>query len=176
MRVAKVVCVGESGVGKSSLLNRIVNQSFDRFESSTIGAAYASIKRELDGETFHFQWWDCAGQSRYNSLVPMYYRGAAVVLVCMEASTPADRVQYWIDDARSHTDGAIVLVGTKMDVSLAREDFNIDCRTSAATGEGCEEMLRHISQYATESQTTSSSLRLDGRQPSRSLPFWRCWS
>jgi small GTP-binding protein len=156
MRTAKVVCVGESGVGKTSLVKRLAHDTFDKFESSTIGAAYASIKREYgDGEKVSFQWWDTCGQERYAALVPMYYRGSSVVLVCVDKNTSEEKRRYWTGDARRYCDN-VVIVGMKCELDGNESVESVDLQTSAATSEGCEELLEHISQYATEPKPPSS--------------------
>jgi small GTP-binding protein len=80
-REIKLVIIGDSGVGKSSLVLRFVTQSFKPFSESTIGASFMSKVIELDGQTVKVQIWDTAGQEKYKSLAPMYYRGAAAAIV-----------------------------------------------------------------------------------------------
>ena len=74
----KLSIVGEAGVGKSSIINRIVRNTFTGQASSTIGAAYSTYKY---GPKNTYQIWDTAGQERYQALIPMYLRNSKVVLV-----------------------------------------------------------------------------------------------
>jgi len=74
----KLVLLGESAVGKSSLVLRFVKGQFHEFQESTIGAAFLTQTLCLDDTTVKFEIWDTAGQERYHSLAPMYYRGAQV--------------------------------------------------------------------------------------------------
>lgn len=66
--------LGESAVGKSSLVLRFVKGQFHEFQESTIGAAFLTQTVCLDDTTVKFEIWDTAGQERYHSLAPMYYR------------------------------------------------------------------------------------------------------
>lgn len=78
----KVVLLGESAVGKSSLVLRFVKREFHEFQESTIGAAFLTQTVQInDDTTVKFEIWDTAGQERYHSLAPMYYRGAQAALV-----------------------------------------------------------------------------------------------
>ncbi|XP_065278610.1 ras-related protein Rab-5C isoform X2 [Emys orbicularis] len=91
----KLVLLGESAVGKSSLVLRFVKGQFHEYQESTIGAAFLTQTVCLDDTTVKFEIWDTAGQERYHSLAPMYYRGAQAAIVVYditntEAQTYAD--------------------------------------------------------------------------------------
>lgn len=77
----KLVLLGESAVGKSSLVLRFVKGQFHEYQESTIGAAFLTQTICLDDATVKFEIWDTAGQERYHSLAPMYYRGAQAAIV-----------------------------------------------------------------------------------------------
>jgi len=78
----KLVLLGESAVGKSSLVLRFVKDQFDDYRESTIGAAFLTQTICLDdATTVKFEIWDTAGQERYKSLAPMYYRNANCAVV-----------------------------------------------------------------------------------------------
>ena len=73
--------LGDSAVGKSSLVLRFVRGQFFEYQESTIGAAFLTQTVALNDTTVKFEIWDTAGQERYHSLAPMYYRGAAAAIV-----------------------------------------------------------------------------------------------
>ncbi|UYV76094.1 RAB5A [Cordylochernes scorpioides] len=83
----KLVLLGESAVGKSSLVLRFVKGQFHEYQESTIGGIFTTISAFLtqtvclDDTTVKFEIWDTAGQERYHSLAPMYYRGAQAAIV-----------------------------------------------------------------------------------------------
>jgi small GTP-binding protein len=77
----KVCLIGDSGVGKSSLVTRFRGKEFNNYESSTIGAAFSVVKSDLGSKKVELQIWDTAGQERYNSIVPIYLRQAHAVII-----------------------------------------------------------------------------------------------
>lgn len=84
--IFKLVLLGESSVGKSSLVLRFVKGQFHEFQESTIGAAFLTQTVQIDDTTVKFEIWDTAGQERYHSLAPMYYRGAQAAIVVYDIS------------------------------------------------------------------------------------------
>ena len=80
-REVKVVLLGDTGVGKSSLVMRFVTNNFRPYNESTIGASFMSKMIMVDDVPIKYQIWDTAGQEKYHSLAPMYYRGAAAAIV-----------------------------------------------------------------------------------------------
>ena len=80
----KLVLLGDSAVGKSSLVLRFVRGQFFEYQESTIGAAFLTQTVALNDTTVKFEIWDTAGQERYHSLAPMYYRGAAAAIVVFD--------------------------------------------------------------------------------------------
>merc|ERR1712023_221338 len=96
----KLVLLGDSAVGKSSLVLRFVRGQFFEYQESTIGAAFMTQTLALDDTTVKFEIWDTAGQERYHSLAPMYYRGAqaAVVVYDVTSQDSFERAQRWISE------------------------------------------------------------------------------
>ncbi|CAB1350715.1 unnamed protein product [Coregonus sp. 'balchen'] len=88
----KLVLLGESAVGKSSLVLRFVKGQFHEFQESTIGAAFLTQTVCLDDTTVKFEIWDTAGQERYHSLAPMYYRGAQAAIVVYDITNEASSI------------------------------------------------------------------------------------
>jgi len=96
----KLVLLGESAVGKSSLVLRFVKGQFHEFQESTIGAAFLTQTVCLDDTTVKFEIWDTAGQERYHSLAPMYYRGAqaAIVVYDITNADTFERAKQWVKE------------------------------------------------------------------------------
>uniref|UniRef100_A0A7M4ED95 RAB5C, member RAS onco family n=1 Tax=Crocodylus porosus TaxID=8502 RepID=A0A7M4ED95_CROPO len=88
----KLVLLGESAVGKSSLVLRFVKGQFHEYQESTIGAAFLTQTVCLDDTTVKFEIWDTAGQERYHSLAPMYYRGAQAAIVVYDITNTVSTV------------------------------------------------------------------------------------
>ncbi|KAI5961182.1 YPT53 [Candida pseudojiufengensis] len=124
----KVVVLGESSVGKTSLVHRFTSNKFNTHTSNTIGAAF--ITKEFSStnnpeKKINLEIWDTAGQERYRSLTPMYYRNAKVALVCFDLSNfdhTFVTAKYWIDQLNLNNSSSIDddieirLVGTKSDL------------------------------------------------------------
>jgi len=124
----KLVLLGESAVGKSSLVLRFVKGQFHEYQESTIGAAFLTQTVCLDDTTVKFEIWDTAGQERYHSLAPMYYRGAqaAIVVYDITKSDTFGRAKEWVKELQRQASPNIViaLAGNKADLAGQRSvDF-----------------------------------------------------
>jgi small GTP-binding protein len=121
----KLVLLGESAVGKSSLVLRFVKGQFFEYQESTIGAAFLTQSVALDDCTVKFEIWDTAGQERYHSLAPMYYRGAAAAVVVYDITSKQSfvRAQNWVKELQQQGAAKIViaLAGNKSDLAAQRE-------------------------------------------------------
>ncbi|KAI0323109.1 GTP-binding protein RAB5 [Amylostereum chailletii] len=157
----KLVLLGESAVGKSSLVLRFVKDQFDDYRESTIGAAFLTQTVALDdGLTVKFEIWDTAGQERYKSLAPMYYRNAncAVVVYDITQSASLEKARNWIRELQRQADPSIViaLCGNKADLAARRqvtqeeaqkyaeEEGLMWAETSAKSGEGVADIFTAI--------------------------------
>ena len=120
----KAVLLGESGVGKTSLVVRLVKNEYQQ-QHSTVGASFFRYGVTLeDGNVINFDLWDTAGQERYKSLASMYYRGSAAALVVYDITSieSFDRARYWIRELRSNSPDTIIsLVGNKCDMEEERQ-------------------------------------------------------
>lgn len=124
-REVKVVLLGDTGVGKSSLVLRFVTNNFKPYSESTIGASFMSKMITIDSKQIKFQVWDTAGQEKYHSLAPMYYRGAAAAIIVYDITRPNtfNILKNWVDELRSKgpKDIAIAIAGNKADLANRRE-------------------------------------------------------
>ncbi|XP_030632302.1 ras-related protein Rab-5B [Chanos chanos] len=120
----KLVLLGESAVGKSSLVLRFVKGQFQEFQESTIGAAFLTQTVSLEDTTVKFEIWDTAGQERYHSLAPMYYRGAQAAIVVYNITNTETffRAKTWVSELQRQASPNIViaLAGNKADLSANR--------------------------------------------------------
>ena len=83
----KVVILGDTSVGKSSIGLRYVMGHFYENQETTIGAAFLTQTVHLKGNTHKLEIWDTAGQERFNNLAPMYYRGAAAAIIVFDITS-----------------------------------------------------------------------------------------
>lgn len=120
----KLVLLGESAVGKSSLVLRFVKGQFLDYQESTIGAAFLTQTVCLNDTTVKFEIWDTAGQERYHSLAPMYYRGAQAAIVVYDITSydSFDRAKKWVKELQRQGNPNIViaLAGNKVDLASKR--------------------------------------------------------
>ena len=77
----KLVLLGETSTGKSSIVIRSVENQFSEYQESTNGAAFITKTQSFGSYKIKYEIWDTAGQERYHSLAPMYYRGAAIAFI-----------------------------------------------------------------------------------------------
>jgi Ras-related protein Rab-5C len=155
----KLVLLGESAVGKSSLVLRFVKGQFHEYQESTIGAAFLTQTVHLDDTTVKFEIWDTAGQERYHSLAPMYYRGAQAAIVVYDVTNPDTfaRAKTWVKELQRQASPNIViaLAGNKCDLptravnqedaaSYAEENNLLFMETSAKTAANVNEIFMAI--------------------------------
>ena len=153
----KIVFIGNDGAGKTSLLERFQYGIFNPITSSTIGASYVKQTVCVDDTDVNLHFWDTAGHQRFNVLLPMFIRGAKIVLVCFDLPD--------VDVVQKHIDGIhivdpsirIILVMTKID-QVSRNDtkmmeeyaLNKELSiflTSAKSGEGVQRLFEELARY-----------------------------
>jgi len=131
----KLVLLGESAVGKSSLVLRFVKGQFLEYQESTIGAAFLTQTVSLNDTVVKFEIWDTAGQERYHSLAPMYYRGAqaAIVVYDITSNDSFERAKSWIKELQRQGNPNIViaLAGNKADLEGNRRIQQTEAQTYA---------------------------------------------
>ncbi|XP_006460125.1 hypothetical protein AGABI2DRAFT_191893 [Agaricus bisporus var. bisporus H97] len=123
---SKIVVMGNSGVGKTSLLHRYTQNRFDpKNTTSTSGAFFVTKKVLVNGLKVRLQLWDTAGQERFRSMAPMYYRGAnaALLLYDITNSSTFEDVRGWLQELRKNCSPELIIyiVGAKADLHHRRQ-------------------------------------------------------
>ena len=155
---AKVVLLGDSGVGKTSLISQYVSGSVPESPKPTIGAAFIAKEVNIDGHPLELRIWDTAGQEVYRGLAPMYYRSASVAIIVFDVTSNAsfESVGYWIKELKTNVSGSIIILvcGNKIDLEDSRViDQNtaqqyaeangaLYAETSAQIGNGVDRMFQ----------------------------------
>ena len=104
----KVVLLGESGVGKTCIIARFINNTFEENLISTTGASYAGKTMTFDeynGKSIRFEIWDTAGQEKYRSLTKIFYKdaGAAILVYDITRKESYEEIQkYWFNQIKDH--------------------------------------------------------------------------
>ncbi|XP_016351683.1 ras-related protein Rab-31-like [Sinocyclocheilus anshuiensis] len=172
IRELKVCLLGDTGVGKSSIVCRFVQDHFDHNISPTIGASFLTKTVPCGNELHKFLIWDTAGQERFHSLAPMYYRGSAAAVVVYDI-TKLDSFQTlkkWVKELKEHGPEHIVvaIAGNKTDLGDIREvptkeakDFAesisaIFMETSARNAVNIEELFQKISRQIPPLENTDA--------------------
>ncbi len=154
MYTCKVILLGKSYVGKSSIINRYIYNEYKTNLTTTIGASYYTKTIDTQTGKIKFNLWDCSGMEVYNSLLPMYYRSTNIAVVVYDVTSLAsyNQCQKSIDDLKKNTENvSIILVANKIDLErevvyqdgLLLANFNKisyhEC--SAKTGQGVLELF-----------------------------------
>lgn len=118
----KILILGESSVGKSSLLTQFVEQKFTGSHMPTIGVEYKQKIIEIDDNSLiKVQIWDTAGTERFRTITPVYYRNVDGVLLVFDITDKEsfETINYWVEELNSNADIAsieLMLVGNKNDL------------------------------------------------------------
>jgi Ras-related protein Rab-21 len=104
----KVVLLGNAGAGKTSVCTRFIFGRFEPDEAPTVGASFFTKSMVLGDQKVKLQVWDTAGQDRFKSMQPMYYRGshAAVLVADCTNRESFEHVKSWVDELRQHAGSA----------------------------------------------------------------------
>jgi len=195
---AKIVFLGESAVGKTSVVTRKSRNEFFEFNEPTIGAAFQTVAGTVEGKKVQLEIWDTAGQCRYRSLAPMYYRGATAAVVVYDVTNPESLIEakVWMEELTTRVGDkcSIFLVGNKSDLEhRVKESAVVDIieeytaseinhiEVSAKTGAGIEnlfndimtivyEKLKHTGGVNEENNSSPFHIRVHTNEPMFKLP------
>ncbi|XP_024964111.1 ras-related protein Rab7-like isoform X1 [Cynara cardunculus var. scolymus] len=119
----KVIVLGDSGVGKTSLMNQYVYNKFSKQYKATIGADFVTKELHIDDKLVTLQIWDTAGQERFHSLGVAFYRGADCCILVYDVNIQKtfETLQTWHEEFLKQADPSepesfpFVLLGNKVD-------------------------------------------------------------
>ena len=153
----KLIVVGNQGTGKSSILNRFVNETFDENYQATIGLDFHSKNITIHDQDVRLIIYDTAGQEKFRSLIPMYIREAQIILFIYDISDKDsfDSIPKWIQLVNDliNKEVVYVLIGNKLDLEsnrkitfeegkkLAEKNNYVFQEVSAKTGENFEKLF-----------------------------------
>jgi len=119
----KLLIIGDAGVGKSSILLRFTDDSFDDYIQSTIGVDFKVKHLDVMDKRVKITIWDTAGQERFRTLTSSYYRGAQGVIMVYDVTRrdSFDNLQHWLKEVKLYSpnngEGVVkLLVGNKIDL------------------------------------------------------------
>ena len=162
--IFKIILIGSSSVGKSSILQRYIQKVFNNSYSCTIGVDFFMKSIDVGEKSIKLQLWDTAGTEKFRSITTGYYRGANAAFVVFDlTSKPSfDSVSEWIENyykySNPDSEKHVVLIGNKSDLKENREitQEQIDSfvmnnkikyfETSAKNGENIDECFYFIAE------------------------------
>eukprot|EP00930_Biecheleria_cincta_P082078 TRINITY_DN7164_c0_g1_i1.p1 TRINITY_DN7164_c0_g1~~TRINITY_DN7164_c0_g1_i1.p1 ORF type:complete len:205 (+),score=46.80 TRINITY_DN7164_c0_g1_i1:50-664(+) len=156
----KLLIIGDSGVGKSSILVRFCDDEFNEKQASTIGVDFKTKFMQVRGKKLKLALWDTAGQERFRTLTSSYYRGAQGIILVYDATqrTSFEHVKFWQDEVRKYStnqDAILMLVANKVDLENPQvtkeegEEFAFAqsmmfIETSAKTRQGIKQAFEEV--------------------------------
>ena len=154
----KIIAIGDSSVGKSSLTLRGTKDHYQDFYTPTIGFEFLSFNIKIKDQIVKLQIWDTCGQEVYRSLISSFYRNSALAIIVysIDNKESFDNLDSWLDEIKSqtHPNLKIFLIGNKADLEDQRviktkegeelaKEHNLDLflETSAKTGFNAKEVF-----------------------------------
>ncbi|XP_012271051.1 ras-related protein Rab-18-B [Orussus abietinus] len=150
----KILMIGESNAGKSSILLRFTEDEFWENMQSTVGIDYKTKQITIDGNTVKLAIWDTAGQERFRTLTPSYYRdgqGAVLVYDVTDKNTFV-KLEMWLNELNTYCNKADIIkmiVGNKIDLP----------NREVTTAEGLQFARKHQTLYIESSAKTADGIQ-----------------
>ena len=178
----RIVTIGDESVGKTSLTSRLVDKTFNQYEPSTVGANYQTHTVSANGQFIVLQVWDTAGQEKFKSLSPIYFRNAlaAVVVFSLVNRRSFEKLSDWASSFRevAGQQALVYIVANKLDLSDQYE-VQIDegrewaenhgfkfFATSAKTGENVNKLFTEI---ALDLQNSQSLIQMQVKEQPKEI-------
>jgi len=121
----KLMMLGDAGVGKTAILKRYCDDTFDAKWINTIGIDFKMKNIEIQDKRVRLQIWDTAGQEKFQALAHSFYRGAAGILLVYDItnSESYEHVEKWMNNISQHgsDDVFVTLIGNKKDITNHRD-------------------------------------------------------
>ena len=162
-KTIQLLVIGDSCVGKTSLITRYTNGTFKEEYLATVGLDYYSKIEAINNQTINIKLWDTVGQERYKALTQNFFRSAEGVLLTFDVTNidSFNNLKDWIGSIKTNMEGKniflpLIIVGNKIDMEDSREINKEDAvkfasdnnykyfETSAKTGEGVDDAVRDL--------------------------------
>ena len=156
----KILTIGESGVGKTCILRRFVENKFLKNHLATIGIDFKTKTLNINNQEIKLKIWDTAGQERFRNITTQYYKGADGIVLIYDVTDDAsyEKIRDWMEQILSNTkreDIGLVLLGNKCDMepravteeqgNKMAEELKVSYfETSALTGQGINEAFNEL--------------------------------
>ena len=184
----KSIIIGDSGVGKSSLLYRYAEQDWNPHYIATIGVDFKILTFERQNKVVKLQLWDTAGQERFRTITHSYYRGAHSIMMVFDITNREsfDNVAVWMNDVKKFANqtAPMLLVGNKADCEQHREvpqaeaealALSLGCKymeTSARDDKAVDAAFEHLVDQCLDQRTKVAVTTKDTfRERARGVPL-----
>jgi len=191
----KLLIIGEGGVGKTSILQRFIENTFEKGLTSTIGIDFRSKRIEIDKEEVELQIWDTAGQERFFAITKSYYRGSDGIFLTFDISSESSfkNIEKWIGAVQAKIDEnvPIFLLGNKKDLidrgdisklSTTHKIKELSERlrlpwyiTSAQSGENIEEIFTDMARAVMKKKAPKQKKKNKYTFATKTLRMFSCW-
>ena len=182
-KTIQLLVIGDSSVGKTSLITRYTNGTFKEEYLATVGLDYYSKVEAINNQTINIKLWDTAGQERYKALTQNYFRNAEGVLLTFDVTNTDsfNNLKDWIGSIKTNMESKniflpLIIVGNKIDMEDAREINKEDAEkfvsdnnykyfeTSAKTGEGVDDAIRDLVNQVLEQGDQLDDHKIEARK------------
>ena len=149
----KIIFIGDACTGKTSIINRIIDNPFNETYEVSIGIDFMSKNIRFRGQNIKIQIWDSAGQEKYKGLIPSYVRNSSIVFIVYDVTNrdSFNNVENWISFVKNIEKTNMILCGNKTDLSrdvqtkegeeLASKEGILFFECSAKTNENIKNMF-----------------------------------
>ena len=156
----KILTIGESGVGKTCVLRRFVENKFLKNHLATIGIDFKTKTLNINNKEIKLKIWDTAGQERFRNITTQYYKGADGIVLVYDVTDDGsfEKIRDWMAQIQSNAQRdelGLVLLGNKCDIEprvvteeqgtkMAEEVKVSYFETSALNGQGINEAFEQL--------------------------------
>ena len=186
----KILTIGESGVGKTCILRRFVENKFLKNHLATIGIDFKTKTLNINNQEIKLKIWDTAGQERFRNITTQYYKGADGIVLIYDVTDDAsyEKIRDWMEQILSNTkreDIGLVLLGNKCDMepravteeqgNKMAEELKVSYfETSALTGQGINEAFNELTRDIMKRKGVDNggNENLELRNVQRKMKIW----
>ena len=162
--IFKILLIGDSNVGKSSLILKSVKNKFIEEFKSTIGFEFFYLRYKINNKNIQLQLWDTCGQERYHSLIKNIYKNSVLTIMVYSIcdNNSFDNLEFWLKEIKiySQPNIPVFLIGNKKDIENERivkfkkgkqffNDYNLQffMETSAKIGFSSNELFKEVAMF-----------------------------
>lgn len=175
----KIVFIGDSSVGKTSIINQYIYGSVTPDHQPTIGIDFFAKSLKIQNQSVRLQIWDTAGQEKFHSMIPMYIRTSTVAVLVYDITSKAsfESLDKWLKTVFDHANPIIFIVGNKLDLQeqrtvsteegqkFADEHEAHFIETSARTPTNILELFNQIAQIELPNVNVATQKEAEGPKP-----------